>query len=125
MEELLIEELTPTEEELKQLADFARELSMALSKFGKVEVMGSYAKGTLLRGKRELDLFVLVEKGTDLHKLVHRMRDALASYETQMAFASHPYLRVRNGELRADVVPSSRHPLQRSWRVPWTGPSFT
>ncbi|MCD6324454.1 MAG: CCA tRNA nucleotidyltransferase [Desulfurococcales archaeon] len=111
-------EVRPSEEELRDALTFYEELkehiseSLRISSPYRIELEGSLAKGTALKGDLDLDVFVLI-RDEDLSRevLIQNFIKPLElelskHYLVRRRFASHPYLRVRKGSLEADVVPA-------------------
>lgn len=76
---------------------------------GTVEAQGSYAKGTLLSDKWEIDVFVLFD-GVDREWIQANSLDVvtgcLEGLPTVRRYAQHPYVTVTLYGLEADVVPA-------------------
>ncbi|RME79615.1 MAG: CCA tRNA nucleotidyltransferase [Methanobacteriota archaeon] len=106
----IIAKLSPTKEELAELNTTYNRLVDVLSPLGKVELMGSLAKHTIVHGKKELDVFVFFEKGRDLHSSLASIHEALKrafpNYKIESAYAQHPYLRLKGECFKADIVPA-------------------
>lgn len=77
---------------------------------GEVTIQGSIAHDTWLSGDRDLDIFVLFPgdwSREDIEKkgftLLLEVAQEIGSYE--LRYAEHPYIRVKFGEVEADIVP--------------------
>ncbi len=84
---------------------------------GRVEAEGSYAKGTLLSDKWELDVFVLMDAGDEWVKQEARrlLEECLRGIPHILKYSEHPYVTVSLMGLEADVVPARllERPRQR------------
>ncbi len=123
MRELLkevLERIKPTTDELakaRTLFDKIRniiekELTKRISYEFMVELEGSVAKGTALRGELDLDIFVLIRNEKLSNEWIERevlnpLINALeaSGYVVELKYASHPYIRVM-AEIEVDIVPA-------------------
>ena len=81
----------------------------------KVELEGSVAKGTSLRGEMDLDIFVLI-RYENLSKdwilenfvkpLIDKLNELEKGYRVELRYASHPYVKIYAGSMEADIVPA-------------------
>lgn len=73
-----------------------------------VEPVGSFAKGTLLRDKWELDVFVLIDASREWIREHAEgvLRRCLAGLPVVAKYSEHPYLTVNLMGLQADIVPA-------------------
>lgn len=121
VEEEVLRLLRPTRAQIGLLARFYNRLKRVLEPClrgrglnASVEVHGSFAKGTLLSDKWELDVFVVFE-GVD-KEWINRsseasLRECLSPHFPVMArYSQHPYVTVSYMGLQADVVPIIRAP---------------
>ena len=114
-------ELRPTREELEKAYELFNKIkeviNYALSDLDyeyRISLEGSLAKGTCVRGDIDLDVFVLIkyDKMTNEwieENILRRVQEALKRIEGAKVikkYASHPYLEVVYGNLRADIVPA-------------------
>ena len=97
----------------------------------RLEPVGSYAKGTMLRDKWELDVFVLIDRGRDWIKArgEELLKRCLRGLPATAKYSEHPYLTVQLMGLQADVVPApllreprgvmgvERTPFHKEWVV--------
>ena len=95
-------------EELKKTIESELDIEYPFS----VELEGSVAKGTALRGEIDLDIFILIKK-PDMTELwlrkavVDKLMDKLTKkFRVQLRYASHPYIRVFMNGIDADIVPA-------------------
>lgn len=115
--------LRPTPSELEEALRLYEELKKTLKNIlsktipynFKIELEGSVAKGTSLRGEMDLDIFVLVEyenlnKEWIIEKFVKPVSKELnrlrRGYLVELRYASHPYVKVRARNMEADIVPA-------------------
>lgn len=116
----VLERIKPTKDELakaRRLFDKIRtiiekELRKRISYEFVVELEGSVAKDTALRGELDLDIFVLIRNEKLDNKWIEKevlepLINALkaSGYVVELRYASHPYIRVR-AEIEADIVPA-------------------
>ena len=115
----VLEDVRPTEKEMKTVTFYANELMGRLKKAvpRNVEILlaGSVARGTQVRGGSDIDVFLLFPKTTDERKMefegvriaksiVNRRRNE--SYIVK--YAEHPYVRLLLNDVNvaADIVPA-------------------
>jgi len=115
--------LRPTPSELREALRLYEELKEVLENIlsksipydFKVELEGSVAKGTSLRGEMDLDVFVLIRyedlsKEWIIEKFVKPVSRELSrlgrGYRVELRYASHPYLKIYAGNIEADIVPA-------------------
>lgn len=116
--EKVLEKIRPTEEELseaKELYSNVRDLVLKTLNIEYpfiVELEGSVAKGTALRGEIDLDIFILIKhdemtnewlRNNVIDPLLKAFKDM---YFVQLRYASHPYIRIMHRGIEADVVPA-------------------
>ncbi len=115
IEARVLERARPSRVQLAILDRFYRileaRLRMCLNQWGLegvVEAEGSYAKGTLLSDKWELDVFVLIKAGKDwIRANARRMLEScLADMPHIAKYSEHPYITVSLMGLEADIVPA-------------------
>ncbi|MCX8195343.1 MAG: CCA tRNA nucleotidyltransferase [Candidatus Micrarchaeota archaeon] len=89
-----------------------KRLERVLPEEVEVELAGSLAKGTNLKGKDEFDIFLLFPKAYPREKMtrlgLQLARRAFRGMKIEERYAEHPYLQVFAGKHRADVVPAYR-----------------
>jgi len=115
--------LRPTSSELDEALHLYKELEGILKDIlsktipydFKIELEGSVAKGTSLRGEMDLDIFVLIQyenlnKEWIIEKFVKPVSKGLGrlgkGYRVELRYASHPYVKVYAGNIEADIVPA-------------------
>lgn len=118
IEEEVLERIKPKPHEyeivFKAYEVTRNELGRTLMRYGvdgEVTLQGSVAHDTWLSGDRDIDIFVLYpetwsreeleDKG---FKIVLEAAKNIGTYETR--YAEHPYVRVKIGEVVADIVPA-------------------
>ncbi|ESQ25502.1 MAG: CCA-adding enzyme [uncultured Acidilobus sp. OSP8] len=116
IEERVLEVIRPTEIQLRLLSRaydlIKRALERSLVAHGLdfvIEPEGSFAKGTLLRDRWEMDVFVLfkgVDEGWVLSESLGPLREALQGFPVISKFSEHPYLTVSLMGMEIDVVPA-------------------
>jgi len=106
--------IRPSSEELRKETKFANDL---IRKIGakapptcKVVLTGSIAKGTFLRDRRDIDIFVLFERSVAREKLESAIKKivtkAFPGIGYQLSYAEHPYARFHYEGRRIDLVPA-------------------
>ncbi|BBG23580.1 CCA tRNA nucleotidyltransferase [Sulfuracidifex tepidarius] len=72
------------------------------------QIQGSFAKGTWLRGSSDVDVFIFFDKDMKgrMEEIVKGLESRMRGYDTEMAYAEHPYLIVRDGFIEVDLVPA-------------------
>ena len=117
--EVVRSEIKPTREELDRAMNFFKELreviesSLKLGHDFKVELEGSLAKGTCLRGEMDLDVFILIKNDMISSEWIKsKVIDPLTTvlsrhYRVRLRYAAHPYIHVVHEEgIEADIVPA-------------------
>ena len=116
--EKVSEELRPTKEEIDKALEMFDEVSgiikrnLRIEENFKVELEGSVAKGTAIKNDLDLDIFLLIRKKDMNNKwikehIISPLYSTLSKrYSVSLRFASHPYIRVKNNGIEADVVPA-------------------
>ncbi len=107
-------EFLPREGERERLLDVFRRVKELVEKEYGVEcdLMGSVAKGTMLRGAVDLDVFVLFPPETTREELekkgleIGRMVAERLGGRMEVAYAEHPYTRIFLDGYRIEVVPA-------------------
>ncbi|MDE1867323.1 MAG: CCA tRNA nucleotidyltransferase, partial [Thaumarchaeota archaeon] len=101
------------EEKMKKLADsLVKKVRDEASKYSQVvtvELGGSYAKGTWLKGQMDLDIFVKLKTDTDEKTFENIGRkigfDSMKRYGPFVRYSEHPYVEARAEGTRVNVVP--------------------
>ena len=117
LEEEVLEAIRPTRVQLRLLGALYRWIRGILESCleargleAVVEPVGSFAKGTLLRDKAEIDVFVLFKGVGD--EWIHREAEGLLRsclsprIPVVVKYSQHPYVTVEAMGLEADVVPA-------------------
>ncbi|WP_458403555.1 CCA tRNA nucleotidyltransferase [Methanobrevibacter sp.] len=114
----ILKDIKPTEEEQAEIDEMSSKLVQYLEKLcedknidAKIQIVGSVAKHTALKGKSDIDIFmafpldvskdVLKQKGLEL---AHECNDAFGG-EASHHFASHPYVTSDIDGYEVDFVP--------------------
>ena len=118
VEEQILDIVKPDRVQLRLLGSFYRSIHDTLQKCldargvnAEVEVQGSYAKGTLLRDKWEIDVFVLIHGVTYdwiNSNALNILYNCLQSLPLITKYSQHPYVTVSLMGLEADIVPARR-----------------
>ncbi|MBI5159021.1 CCA tRNA nucleotidyltransferase [Candidatus Micrarchaeota archaeon] len=110
----VIKKATPSAEEKKEEKKIEREIVeklKALVPAGvEVELMGSVAKNTNLKGAMDFDVFILFPKNYSRKELadvgLEVGRKAAKGHKLEVGYAEHPYTRVYTKKAKIDVVPA-------------------
>ena len=74
-----------------------------------VELGGSYAKGTWLKGKLDLDIFVKIKKETEEKQFEEIGRkigfDSMKKFKPYVRYSEHPYVEAEAQNIKVNVVP--------------------
>jgi len=93
----------------EQLLDLVKKEAAKYSEVIGVELGGSYAKGTWLKGKLDLDIFVKMKKETDekeFEKIGIKIGfDSMKKFSPFMRYSEHPYVEAKAQGTRVNVVP--------------------
>jgi tRNA nucleotidyltransferase (CCA-adding enzyme) len=100
------EKLKPPEDEIRRLRNIFNHVSSKLNNLGNVQLMGSFAKGTILRNTNEIDVFLFIDRKKPIEKAFKEIMHAFSTYKYEIAYAQHPYLRVYVLDARVDIVPA-------------------
>lgn len=101
------------EEKMKAISDNLLKLvKNEASKYAEVvsvELGGSYAKGTWLKGQLDLDIFVKMKKETEETKFEEVGKkigfDSMKKFKPYVRYSEHPYVEAKADGLRVNVVP--------------------
>ncbi|MEM4717681.1 MAG: CCA tRNA nucleotidyltransferase [Desulfurococcaceae archaeon] len=118
LEEEVLEKIKPKPHEYKIVLEayeiLRNELDRVLRRYGvegEITLQGSIAHDTWLAGDRDIDIFVLYPENWsrgDLEdkgfNIILEAARIIGNYETR--YAEHPYVRVKVGEVLADIVPA-------------------
>ena len=102
------------EEKMKTLSDFLLKLvkdeATKHAEVVSVELGGSYAKGTWLRGQMDLDIFVKMKKETDektFEEIGKKIGfSSMKKFKPYVRYSEHPYVEAEVKGVRVNVVPS-------------------
>ncbi len=106
--------IRPAGEELENEIEFSKLLVSHVQdnapEGAEVVLTGSMAKGTFLRDKRDIDIFVLFDRSVrreELEPAMKRIMDmAFPTLPYQLSYAEHPYVRFSFEGRRIDLVPA-------------------
>ena len=108
----ILEKITPTAEEHEKEHLIVEDISRRLRKFEvKPILVGSLAKGTDIRGDKDLDIFIMFHKDTSREELEKRgleigkkvFSDMGIPYEID--YAEHPYISGSYNKYKIEIVP--------------------
>ncbi len=101
-----------TEADFEAASHLIKKLEAAVPANVEIELAGSLAKGTNLKGKNEFDIFILFPTSYEHKEMVmlglHYARQAFGGMRIESRYAEHPYLQVFHGDYHADIVPAYR-----------------
>ncbi len=106
--------IKPSDAEIRKNTALARKIiNMIKTKFGfEAVLVGSMARGTALKGKSDLDIFILFPKNMGLKELeksglqVGRYISKQINAKMEVHYAQHPYVRLIKGKKRIEIVPA-------------------
>ncbi|PSN83449.1 CCA tRNA nucleotidyltransferase [Candidatus Marsarchaeota G2 archaeon ECH_B_SAG-G16] len=114
--ERIKKEVTPSKEEVNKLSEIAEKVKKRVEEASKIVgveaeplVVGSFAKGTFLKGEGDLDIFVLLPKHLGrgvLNTLGLKIAEIASHGKGVKAYAEHPYLRFYEDGIKIDLVPA-------------------
>ena len=101
------------EEKMRTLSDFllnlVKEEASKYIQVVSVELGGSYAKGTWLRGQMDLDIFVKLKKETDektFEEIGKKIGfNSMKKFKPYVRYSEHPYVEAEVKGIRVNVVP--------------------
>jgi tRNA nucleotidyltransferase (CCA-adding enzyme) len=110
----VLKEIKPTEEERRKQLEVAEKIVKRLDELTpkdvKIELTGSTAKGTNLRGDMDFDVFMLFSKDYSLKDVLSLglkyAKKFCGKNKYEIAYAQHPYLRTWVDGVEVDIVPS-------------------
>lgn len=110
----VLKEIKPTEEERKKQLEVAEKIVKRLDELTpkdvEIELTGSTAKGTNLRGDMDFDVFMLFSKNYLLKDVLSLglkyAKKFCGKNKYEIAYAQHPYLRTWVDGVEVDIVPS-------------------
>ncbi|HIE33634.1 MAG TPA: CCA tRNA nucleotidyltransferase [Candidatus Altiarchaeales archaeon] len=111
----VVEQIRPTEEEVKKEKELFRRIRKLIERDGfKCLLVGSLAKGTDLRGDKDVDIFItfpenlsreeLEKKGLEIGKKVFKK----LGIKTEIDYAEHPYVKGIYNNYTIEIVPCYR-----------------
>ena len=115
----ILKEIVPTKREIDDLTEYSNELMGRLKdvmpKDVEIILAGSVARGTQIRGKSDIDIFLLFPKyleerkmENDAIRLAKKVVSKSRGESYEINYAEHPYLKLRNERrgIYADIVPA-------------------
>lgn len=110
----VLKEIKPTVAETDSEKKFIGEIIKRLDEMTpsdiRIELAGSTAKGTNLKGDRDFDVFMLFPKDYSVNELmtlgIKYAKEFAKGHSYEIAYAEHPYLRVWVKGSKIDIVPS-------------------
>ncbi len=114
--ESILKKIKPSKKEMeKNLATARLIIEYIRGKFGLDAVLvGSVARGTALKGKSDLDIFIMFPKSTKretLEKTGIKVGKSVAKFlgcKSELHYAQHPYVRIICRDRRIEIVPAYR-----------------
>src|SRR3989338_3442723 len=101
-----------TKKDFEEAGHLIRKLETSVPSNVEIELAGSLAKGTNLKGKNEFDIFILFPTAYTHKEMVmlglHYARHAFHGMRMESRYAEPPYLQVFHGDYHADIVPAYR-----------------
>ncbi len=125
--EKVLEKVRPSPEEYESrkrtLEEFLNTLRNTEHLFERVEVAGSFVRNTHLRGKHDVDVFLLYPKGTPMELMEREVMEIASLFPHEVRYAQHPYARITYKDLEIDLVPAymieeGERPLSATDRTP-------
>ncbi len=110
----ILKKITPTKSEILEeqmlVAKIREQIDSLEGKHSHLEWCGSSARGTHLRGDRDLDLFIMFDKampGEELEKEGLRIaKKIFKGHKWELAYSQHPYIRGEIKGFEVEIVPS-------------------
>ncbi|HVB13077.1 MAG TPA: CCA tRNA nucleotidyltransferase, partial [Nitrososphaerales archaeon] len=114
--------VTPNPQEIKKLETVAEKVSsrlknvfIGISPAPEINLGGSYARGTWLKGSLDIDYFIMYPPDYPRERLegeaIKLARKALHGYRINLRFAEHPYVEGFVDGVRVNLVPCYKVPL--------------
>ena len=115
----ILKDIVPTKREIEDLDEYSNELmgrlKRVMPKDVEIILAGSVARGTQIRGKSDIDIFLLFPKyleerkmEADAIRLAKKVVSKSSGESYEINYAEHPYLKLKNAErgIYADIVPA-------------------
>ncbi len=99
---------SPSKEEREELLSMFESFRVELSPYFKdIRLLGSVAKGTFLKGSKELDVFVFFDKDVSKEEMGEKIFQVLRKLNInfEIRYAEHPYAKVFYKGFEIDLVP--------------------
>ena len=126
----VLKRITPTSKELakekKMVEAIRKKVAKIEGKHSHIEWCGSSARGTHLRGDKDLDLFLMFDKtlsSTELESEGIRVAKAVfRGHPWEKAYSQHPYIRGEIDGFEVEIVPSYIVSRAQKNKAQWTEP---
>jgi tRNA nucleotidyltransferase (CCA-adding enzyme) len=110
----VLKKITPTKQEVlaekKLVEEIRKKISKINGKHSHIEWCGSSARGTHLRGDRDLDLFLMFDKELSRQEFEEEGlrigKTVFNGYKWEVAYSQHPYIRGNIRGFDIEIVPS-------------------
>ncbi len=110
----ILEKITPSKQELlaekKQVEEIKKKVKKIEGKHSHIEWCGSSARGTHLKGDRDLDLFLMFNKELSSKELEEEGlrigKEVFDGQKWEIAYSQHPYIRGEIKGFEIEIVPS-------------------
>jgi len=110
----VLKKIKPSRKEKNEINMIANEIIFLLSgqlpKSYKVEIAGSVAKNTFLKGSADIDIFILVPQTVEKLKFETVVKDAVKKTfpksEFEIKYSEHPYVKLKEFGKKIDLVPA-------------------
>jgi tRNA nucleotidyltransferase (CCA-adding enzyme) len=93
----------------ESLVDLVKKEAVKYPEVTLIELGGSYAKGTWLKGELDLDIFVKIKKETEEKRFEEIGRkigfDSMKNFNPYVRYSEHPYVEAEAEKTRVNVVP--------------------
>ncbi len=125
---VILKEVKPTEEEEKRVRDVVEKIISLLKKeltqehgVEEISLEGSFAKGTWIKGKAEVDIFVQFNPKVDKDSISSlTIKSGIKTIEnlggfTRLRYAEHPYVEGIVDDIQLNIVPCYK--LEKDWKT--------
>jgi tRNA nucleotidyltransferase (CCA-adding enzyme) len=110
----VLEKITPSKQELqaekKQVEEIKKKVKKIEGKHSHIEWCGSSARGTHLKGDRDIDLFLMFDKNMPSFELevegLRVAKEIFGKNKWETAYSQHPYIRGEINGFEVEIVPS-------------------
>ena len=112
----VLKRIKPSSKDMKNNEKIIKEVSERLMEATpsdvEVVLVGSAAKGTYIKHKKDFDVFLLFPKKYSMSELenigLEAAKAAFSGYKWKIAYAAHPYIKVEYKRMKIDIVPAYR-----------------